>query len=116
MEENIGRIKQIRGQIVEVEFLANKPAIHDILVLEDDPSITLEVFASSDSTSFYCIVFDKIENLFRGAKLINTQKSVQIPVGKAVLGRVMNLFGRPLDGKGEIKTKETKSIYSNEVG
>ena len=48
--------------------------------------------------------------------VIDPAELFQIPVGKEVLGRVMNLFGKPLDGKGEIKTKDTKSIYSNEVG
>lgn len=116
MEENIGRIKQIKGHVVEVEFLVNMPRVHDQLILKDDPSVALEVFASATASTFYCIVFAQVEKLFRGAKVINTQKTIQIPVGPEVLGRVMNLFGKPLDGKKEIKTQETKSIYSEEVG
>lgn len=115
MDNNIGRVKEIKGQVVEVEFLMNKPQIHDLLIMEDDESVQLEVYSSSDATSFYCIAFSKVEKLFRGAKLLNTGKAIQIPAGPEVLGRVMNLFGKPLDGKEEIKTKETKSIYASEV-
>lgn len=114
--ENNGVVKQIKGQVVEVEFLINKPQIHDLLIMEEDNSVQLEVYSSADATSFYCIAFSQVEKLFRGAKIVNTKKSIQIPVGKEVLGRVINLFGKPLDGKEEVKTKETKSIYSPEVG
>lgn len=114
--ENFGTIKQIRGQVVEVEFLIEKPQMHDLLVLQEDKSVLLEVYSSASPNSFYCIVFAHVEKLYRGAKVTNNQKSIQIPAGKEVLGRVMDLFGKPLDGKGEIKTKDVKSIYSKEVG
>ncbi len=116
MDNNIGHVKQIKGQVIEVEFLMNKPQVHDLLVMESDQSVQLEVYSSSTDTSFYCIAFSQVEKLFRGAKLLNTGKAIQIPVGSEALGRVMNLFGKPLDGKGEIITKEVKSIYATDVG
>lgn len=116
MENNIGHVKQIKGQVVEVEFLLDKPQVHDLLVLSEDKEVQLEVYASASPTSFYCIVFSQVEKLYRGAQIINTKKPIQIPAGQAVLGRVMNLFGKPLDGKGEIKTRDQKSIYSKESG
>ncbi|HVF69459.1 MAG TPA: F0F1 ATP synthase subunit beta [Xanthomonadales bacterium] len=115
MEENTGHVKQIKGQVVEVEFLINKPQLHDLLVLTEDPTVQLEVYSSASNNSFYCIVFQHVDKLYRGAKLINTQKSIQIPTGPQVLGRVMNLFGKPLDGKGEIKTDQLRPIYSKDV-
>ncbi len=116
MEENIGHVKQIKGQVVEVEFLSDKPHIHDLLVLEADPAVQLEVYASSSPSSFYCIVFAQVENLYRGARIVNTKNPIKIPAGQAVLGRVMNLFGEALDGKGEIKTSTQKPIYSKQGG
>ncbi|HZE87418.1 MAG TPA: F0F1 ATP synthase subunit beta [Methylomirabilota bacterium] len=115
MEENIGKIKAIKGNIVEVEFMEERPQIHDILVLQEDPSIILEVYTSANQTSFYCFVLTQPEKLYRGAKVINTHKSIEIPVGKEVLGRVMNLFGDPVDEKGPIKTAQKKSIYSQDI-
>lgn len=114
--ENTGTIKQIKGQVAEVEFLLDKPQIHDLLVLEEDPSVQLEVYSSSSTNSFYAIVFTQVEKLYRGAKVINTKEPIKIPAGKAVLGRVMDLFGKPLDGKGEIKVNVQKPIYSKEAG
>src|SRR5256885_446938 len=110
--EHRGTIKQIKGQVVEVEFLMEKPQISDLLFVEHDPSIILEVAASASPTSFYCFALSLANRLSRGTVVVNTQHAIEIPVGQEVLGRVMNLFGTPLDEKGEIKTKERKSIYS----
>lgn len=115
MDKTKGKIKTIKGNIVEVEFTDEKPQIYDILVLEEDPSIILEVYTSASQTSFYCFVLTKPEKISRGAIVVNTHKSIEIPVGPEVLGRVMNLFGEPVDEKGEIKTKERKSIYSHTI-
>lgn len=113
--ENKGIIKQIKGQVAEVEFLMEKPQIHDLLVLEEDPSVQLEVYSSSSANSFYAIVFTQVEKLYRGAKIINTKEPIKIPAGRNVLGRVMDLFGKPLDGKGEIKVQDQKPIYNKDV-
>lgn len=115
MESSKGKIKTIKGNIVEVEFTEERPQIHDLLIIEEDPSIILEVYTSASQTSFYCFVLTRPEKIARGAKVINTHKSVEIPVGPEVLGRVMNLFGEPVDEKGPINTKEKKSIYSHTV-
>src|SRR5690348_17350581 len=112
MNDFIGKIKTIRGNIVEVEFTEEKPQIHDLLVIADDPTIVLEVSTSASRSSFYCFALTDPDRPYRGAKVVNTRKSIQIPVGPEVLGRVMNLFGQPVDEKGPIQTKEIKSIYS----
>src|SRR5437868_6474492 len=112
----IGHIKQIRGQVVEVEFHGDKPEIHDLLILADDSSAMLEVSTSASPTSFYCYALSELSKLRRGIKVINTQKSIEIPVGTEVLGRVMDLFGKPLDNQGEIRTSRRKSIYTKNIG
>src|SRR5260221_2502514 len=106
--ENRGTIKQITGQVVEVEFRMEKPQINDLLVVENDTSVILEVAASATATSFYCFALSPSQQLARGTVVINTRHSIEIPVGQEVLGRVMNLFGQPLDEKGDIVTKERK--------
>jgi F-type H+/Na+-transporting ATPase subunit beta len=116
MKDVTGYVKQIKGQVVEVEFRMDKPQVHDLLIMSEDPSVMLEVYSSASATTFYCIVFENVERLYRGAILQNTQRPIQIPAGLGVLGRAMNLFGKPLDGKGEIKTSERRSIYSTEIG
>lgn len=115
MTDTLGTVKTVKGNIVEVEFLDERPQIHDILILQEDPTIILEVYTSAGETSFYCFALANHEKIYRGATVINTHKSIEIPVGSEVLGRVMNLFGDPVDEKGPIKTKEKKSIYNHYI-
>ena len=111
-----GIIIGIQGQIVEVEFKSNPPKIHDILVLETDPNIKMETLRSSGRNSFYCLSLSLIDTLSRGLKIVNTNKPILVPVGEACLGRVMNIFGEPLDGKGEIKQSAYSPIYGGGLG
>lgn len=111
--ENHGTIIGIQGQIIEVEFKKEPPSMHDILVLENNPSIKIEVLRSSSDTSFYCLNLSFTDELSRGLRIINTGKPILMPVGKGALGRVMNIFGDPLDGKGEIPRTAYKPIYGS---
>lgn len=112
----IGKIISIEGQVVIVEFNPdNSPASRDILVLRDDPSIRMEVIVSASETTFYCLAFTATDKLHRGAQVINTCSPIMVPVGKEVMGRVINIFGEPLDGKGPINTKEKSSIYKEHL-
>lgn len=111
MDKQTGIIIAIRGQIVEVEFSKDKPSTHDIVVLEDDDSIKMEVYASSSPKAYYCLVLSPTNKVFRGARVINTKKQISIPIGEKILGRVIDMFGAPQDGLGEIVANEERSIY-----
>jgi len=115
MIKNTGTIKGIKGNIVEVEFLYEKPSINDILVLEDDANVKMEVFNSTDSTTFYCLGLTQAGKLHRGAVVKNTLAPLQIPVGEAMLGRVVNMFGEAQDGAENIKTTEVMPIFGSET-
>ena len=115
MEEDIGHIREINGPVAVVEFLGTSPKIKELLVFTEDPSVLLEVYASSGTQSFFCLILTKAYKLYRGAKVLNTNKFISIPVGQGVMGRVMDLFGNPLDGRGNIKGTDVRSIYSREV-
>lgn len=107
----LGEIVSIKGQVVEVEFSNKKPAVHDLLLLADNPEAKLEVYSSSGPNSFYCLALTSTNDMYRGAKIINTQTQILIPVGKEVLGRVLDVFGSPLDGKEVVKSAETVPIH-----
>ena len=112
---NYGKIIGIKGHIIEVEFTDNQPNVHDVLVLEVDPTVKMEVFASKGRLSFFCIGLSKMDKMFRGMNVLSTKKPILIPVGEGVLGRVMNVFGQPLDGLGEIKRNEELPIYNDSL-
>ncbi len=114
MVENkpIGNIIGIRDVVVEVEFLDDpKPYIHEILVLDKDPGIIFEVVESSGVNRFYCINLSGRSNFLRGSKVIGTGEKISVPVGKNMLGRVIDIFGKDLDGGGEISFEAKKEIF-----
>lgn len=110
-----GSVVSIRGQIVEVEFLGTKPAVHDILVSYDESEVKLEVFASSGPDRFFCFALTSRHKLFRGSEVINTGSPIMFPVGQELLGRAVNLFGQPLDSLGEVKTKISSPIHKHGI-
>lgn len=108
---DLGYILSIRGEVVEVEFYKNPPFIGEILVLEENPKAWLEVHSISAKNTFLCLSLTKPDKLFRKARVKRTGKNLEVPVGKELLGRVIDIFGNPRDGLPPLKIKEKRSIY-----
>lgn len=111
-EENLGSIVSIRGDVIEVYFPVVKPNRYELLAFVDDPAVKLEVYSSTNKDTVYCITFSDPGKLYRGGKVKRLFETINIPVGKEMLGRVVDLFGHPQDGLGEIKTSQSRSIYA----
>lgn len=111
-----GKIISIRGQVAEIEFSESKPRMRDVIVLADDASVQMEVYATSVRNTYYCVVLSPISRITRGARVINTGASVSIPAGKEVLGRVIDAFGNPIDSKGTIEATDRIPIYRSPLG
>ncbi len=114
--ENIGVITQIIGSVVDVRFETHLPAQHELLVVNtlDDKKVYIEVMSHTDANTVKCISMEATDGLSRGLKVTSTGESIKVPVGDSVLGRVVDVLGRPIDGKGEIKDAKTWSIYRSE--
>src|SRR3989344_551520 len=110
-DENTGTVATIIGDIVGVSFVVAKPNRHELLTLADDPTVKLEVFSSTPSDIVYCISFTDPAKLYRGAKVVRLYETLSIPVGKEILGRVIDLFGESLDEAGKINSTKKRSIY-----
>lgn len=106
-----GKVIAIRGQVVEISFSGEKPSVHDILLLENDPLTKMEVYTATGPDTYYCLLLTASNKISRGANVINTRKPVTIPVGPEVLGRVVDLFGNPRDKGLQMQTKEMWPIY-----
>ena len=111
--KNIGTILSVRGQVIEIEFRWNKPSIGDLVLLKDNEAIAMEIYTSSGPESFYALALGRTEMLYRGAQVRNTGAPLQFPIGNQLLGRVVDIFGKPQDGMGDIATKDTVSIHRN---
>ena len=107
-----GIITQIIGAVVDVKFEGELPEIYTALEVNNSGNrLVLEVAQHLGESSVRTIAMDSTEGLKRGDKAINTNKPISVPVGPETLGRIINVIGQPIDGKGEIKTKENWPIH-----
>lgn len=106
-----GKVVAVRGHIAEVEFWDDVPLVHELLYLENDQEVKMKVYASASAHSFYCLVLTSAEKLARGSVIMRTGELMKITVGDGLLGRVVDLFGNPVDGLGEIKDKQFRPLY-----
>lgn len=116
IDETTGIVKAILGDIIEVSFIASKPNRHEVLTLADDPTVKLEVYSSTPGDLVYCISFSDPSKLYRGAKVVRLFETITVPVGPNTLGRVVDVFGQPQDGQGEIPAIKARSIYGRPPG
>ncbi|HYK08960.1 MAG TPA: F0F1 ATP synthase subunit beta [Candidatus Eisenbacteria bacterium] len=110
-----GKVISIKGQIIEVEFLEEKPAIYDVLILQDDEGVKMEVYTSASPTSFFCLALTSFPTLHHGSTVVSTGQPIKLPVGPELLGRVVDTLGNSQDGLGDIKAKEQRPMISKGV-
>ena len=112
MSKNVGKIKQIIGPVVDVEFDNELPPILNALHVKVDANrIVLEVAQHLGENTIRSIAMSATEGLKRGEEVIDTGAPIQVPVGPETLGRITNVVGEPIDEIGEIKTKKTYPIH-----
>jgi F-type H+-transporting ATPase subunit beta len=113
---NKGKIVQVIGPVVDVEFKEKLPEIYNALVVnykigDKDVSLTLEVQQHLGDNWVRTIAMSTTEGLKRGYEVIDTGKPISVPVGEAVMGRVMNVIGEPVDEHGPITTDKYYPIH-----
>jgi F-type H+-transporting ATPase subunit beta len=108
-----GKITQIIGGVIEVTFPDNKqlPNILDALHV-GDKNLILEVQQHISDSRIRALAIGSTEGLTRGTKVTGKiGQGIEVPVGEATLGRIMNVLGEPIDNKGPIKTEERRGIH-----
>ena len=116
--QNHGRIKQIIGPVVDVEFEPGKlpPIFQAVRVTNktnsnEDWNLVLEVAQHIGENTVRCISMDGTDGLTRGQPAWDTGAQIQMPVGRETLGRIMNVIGEPVDEAGPVKAKEKWTIH-----
>tara|TARA_B100000131_G_scaffold61304_1_gene57108 strand:- start:6808 stop:8217 length:1410 start_codon:yes stop_codon:yes gene_type:complete len=115
--ENFGNVIQVMGPVVDVEFGGELPPINTALrvsnnlIDEKEWNLVIEVAQQIGSKRVRCIAMDTTDGIKRGAKVLDTGNPISVPVGKAALGRMMNVVGEPIDGKGDIQSNELNPIH-----
>ncbi len=114
LEKNEGLITQIIGPVVDVEFQQGElPEIYNALKIvgDDGKVIIAEVQQMLGSNRVRTVAMSSTDGLKRGMKVINTGEPIKIPVGKNILGRILNVTGDPVDNMGPIDTQEYLPIH-----
>lgn len=113
-----GFIRQVMGPVVDVEFPQGEmPPINTALrvsnksINEQEGNLVLEVAQHLGDRLCRTIAMDSTEGLVRGTKVKNTGDMIMAPVGKEVLGRIINVIGEPVDEAGPVKAKESWPIH-----
>ena len=119
--ENYGKVTQVIGSTLDAEFdEARLPKIYNALKVE----IKTELSGETKQQTLWCevaqhlgggrvraVALGSTDGLVRGSKILDTGESISVPVGEETLGRVFNLIGETVDGRGPVQTKQRKPIH-----
>ncbi|MGF1475368.1 MAG: F0F1 ATP synthase subunit beta [Geminicoccaceae bacterium] len=109
---NLGRIAQVMGAVVDVQFDSDLPAILTALHTDNHGKrLVLEVAQHLGESTVRTIAMDSTEGLTRGQEVVDTGEAIAVPVGRATLGRILNVVGEPVDDRGSVNADVTMPIH-----
>ena len=107
-----GKVTQVIGAVVDVQFDGHLPAILNALETDNNgKALVLEVAQHLGENTVRAIAMDATEGLVRGQEVSDRGEPISVPVGDGTLGRILNVVGEPVDEKGPIKAKERRAIH-----
>jgi F0F1-type ATP synthase beta subunit len=108
----VGKISQVIGAVVDVQFEGQLPPILNALEVQDvSYRLVLEVAQHLGGNNVRTIALDSTEGLIRGQQVNDTGSPITVPVGAATLGRIMNVIGEPIDEMGPIASTHFLPIH-----
>lgn len=112
-----GRVIQVRGPVVDIEFPEGElPELLNAIVVRDphrEDELVVEVAQHLGDRAVRCVAMDITDGLTRGAEAEDTGAPITVPVGKATLGRLFDVLGRPIDGKGPVEADRYEPIHKD---
>ena len=110
-----GKVMQVIGPVVDVHFENELPNIYDALKIQvsEEKTVTLEVALHLGDNVVRTIALEPTEGLVRDMVVISLESPIKVPVGKAVLGRIFNVLGEPIDGGASVEDAPKLSIHRN---
>src|SRR5262245_31311435 len=110
----VGRITQVIGAVVDVQFDEHLPAILNALETKNGNNrLVLEVAQHLGESTVRTIAIDTSEGLVRGKEVVDTGQAIAVPVGDGTLGRIINVVGDPVDEAGKVAHTETRAIHQD---
>ncbi|KAG1649089.1 ATP synthase subunit beta [Nymphon striatum] len=109
-----GKITQVIGAVVDVQFDDDLPEILNALTTDNNgKKLVLEVAQHLGENTVRAIAMDATEGLVRGQEVINTEGQITVPVGTGTLGRILNVTGDPVDEQGPVKASGHRPIHGD---
>lgn len=110
---NKGKVSQIIGVVVDVYFPEKMPEIYNALEVSmaDGKILVLEVQQHLGANTVRTVAMSTTDGLQRGAEVTDTGSPISVPVGSVTLGRMFDVIGQPIDGKGEVNMKKKYPIH-----
>src|SRR4051794_23650711 len=113
MAKPTGRVAQVIGAVVDVQFEGHLPEILNALeTTNNGQRLVLEVAQHLGESTVRCIAMDSTEGLVRGQPVADTLAPIQVPVGVGTLGRIMNVIGEPIDEAGPVTGEAIRPIHA----
>ncbi len=109
---NTGRVTQILGAVVDVQFEGELPFIQNALTTQiGERTLVLEVAQEIGERTVRCIAMDTTDGMVRGAQVTDTGAAISVPVGPGTLGRILNVIGEPIDERGPVRATSYMPIH-----
>ncbi|MBQ4061011.1 MAG: F0F1 ATP synthase subunit beta [Bacilli bacterium] len=107
-----GSISQVQGPVVDIKFAGELPGLRTAIEIDNDGKrLVVEVAQHVGDDTVRCISMGPTEGLVRGLKAMATNEPISVPVGKETLGRLFNVLGETIDGKGEVNASLKLPIH-----
>jgi F-type H+/Na+-transporting ATPase subunit beta len=113
MPSNVGKVVQVIGPVIDIKFSTdNLPNIYNAVEINmGDKVLTAEIEQHIGDDIVRAISMEGTDGLKRGMEAVDTGEPITVPVGNAVLGRLLNVLGKPIDEAGEVKTDTHYPIH-----
>ena len=111
--DHVGRIASIQGNVIDARFTGALPMLHNELRCGEEGATVVEVESLLDDTTVRGIALTPLSQLARGDAIQDLGHSVQVPVGRALKGRMLNVFGKPIDHGDQLAGVRHRSIHAS---
>ena len=109
---NVGRVTQVLGAVIDVQFDGELPFIQNALIARlNNNDLVLEVAQELGEKTVRCIAMDSTDGMVRGLEVVDTGKPITMPVGPGTLGRILNVIGNPIDERGDVPMVKRMPIH-----
>lgn len=111
---NVGRIVQVIGPVVDVEFPQQLPDLLNAVVVRTEDgriNLTMEAMQHLGNNTVRCVALSSTDGLQRGMEAVDTGQPITVPVGRATLGRIFNVLGEPIDNRGPVGAEARLPIH-----